>query len=370
MGPRQCGKTTFARNELSGFDYLDLELPSHYQKLESDIELYLRSRKRPLIIDEAQRCAELFPVLRALVDEKRKVNGQYVLLGSASFALQRQISESLSGRIAFLDLPPLQTNEIYSSSALETHWLKGGFPDALLHGDADRLSFDWFEAYTRTLIERDLPSLGLDFDPLQFRKLWTMCCHFHGQALNMNKIAASMGISGHTVRRYLDILEQSFLLRRLDPYHVNLKKRLVKSPKLYFRDSGLFHYFSRILSSEELMTSPQRGCSFEGYTVEQLIQAVTLEGSGWTPYYFRTSDDIEVDLLLVRGSEKIAIEVKTKLSCCEEDVHGLRKACRLLGISKSFVVALGGESYPMKEGTTCIGARKWMQDGCPAFWNI
>lgn len=369
MGPRQCGKTTLVKNTLEHFDYLDLELPSDHAKLSGDIEIFLRSRKKALIIDEAQRCPQLFPVLRALVDEKRTQKGRYILLGSASFQLVSQINESLSGRVAFLDLTPFLYSEVYKKISLEQHWLKGGFPDALLQNEEEKINFYWFENYTRTLIERDLPALGIEVSPEKFRQLWLMCVHFHGNILNMNKIATSIGISSHTVERYLDILEQTFMLRRLQPFSSNTKKRLVKSPKLYFCDSGLFHYFSRILTHEDLYASPERGASFEGYIITQIMGLIRQRQPEWACYFFRTSDDIEIDLLLLKGKKKIAIEIKCVLSPHIEHAKSLIKAKEILGIKQGIIFHLGRDSYPLQADIQCISFASWIKNDCLPFFD-
>ncbi len=365
-GPRQCGKTTFAKTTFPEYEYLDLELPSDFTKIESDPELFLRSRTKPLVIDEAQRMPELFPVLRALIDTDRKKNGRFILLGSASFQLQRNINESLSGRVAFLDFHPFNLLETVEDFSFEAFWTKGGFPDALMNGADDELNFEWFEFYTRTLIERDLPTLGIEFDPRQFRLLWKMASHFHGDILNKNKIASSLGISPHTVDRYLNILEQTFTIKLLPPYFANIKKRLVKSPKLYIRDSGMYHYFSGVRNYESLISSPSLGCSFEGLMVEQIIQGC---GVDWTPYYFRTSDGIETDLLLSRGNVLVPIEIKSKLSATQTDIKALEKTLDILGQPKGFFLNLSNDSYPMTKRIVCVGVKKWISEGCPEFWS-
>ncbi len=368
MGPRQCGKTTLAKTECPGFDYLDLERPSDARKLEGDPELFLSSRQTPLVIDEAQRLPELFPVLRSLVDRNRKKSGQYVLLGSASFLLQRQLSESLAGRIGFLDLSPLMLSEVAPKPKFEAHWLKGGFPDALLHGNRRTLNFDWFDAYVRSLIEQDLPALGVDVSPREFARLWSMCAHFHGSVLNMNKIAASMGISPHTVRRYIDILEQTFVLRRLPSFHPNLKKRLVKSPKLYFRDSGLFHYFKRLTTREDLFASPDLGASFEGYVVNVIQETRQLQSPAWEAFFIRTSDQHEIDLVLVKGQKVIPVEIKCSLAPKLESLRSMRTLMQQLDAKRGFVVCLGSDDYPITKQIQAIGIEKWGNEGANPFW--
>jgi uncharacterized protein len=366
LGPRQCGKTTFAKECFRRYEYLDLELPSDYAKIEGDPELFLTSRKNPLVIDEAQRMPELFPILRAIIDRRRKTNGQFILLGSSSFQLQEQISESLSGRISFLDFHPFHIGEVYPEVSLKSHWLKGGFPDALLEGKKDKLNFSWFEFYTRTLIERDLPNLGIEMDNRQFRRLWKMATHFHGDILNKNKIATSLGISPHTVDRYLNTLEQTFALRLLPPFFANIKKRLVKSPKLYFRDSGMFHYFSDVRTLESLVGSPHLGASFEGYVVEQILQRCT---PNWEGFFFRSSDGTEVDLLLNQGDHYIPIEIKSTLKVNKTHGATVEKVLDLLGQKRGFVVNLSDDEFPLSKRVTCIGVENWIANGFSEFWS-
>jgi uncharacterized protein len=366
LGPRQCGKTTFVKNCFPNFEYLDLELPSDLSKIENDPELFLSSRTKPIIIDEAQRMPELFPVLRALIDRDRKNFGKFILLGSTSFQLHKNINESLSGRVAFVDFAPLNCLETKEHFSFDSLWLKGGFPDALINKDGAELNFEWFEFYTRTLIERDLPSLGIDVDQRQFRLLWKMAAHFHGELLNKNKIASSLGISPHTVDRYLGILEQTFALRLLPPYYQNLKKRLVKSPKLYLRDSGIFHYFRNIKSFEDLTASPDLGNSFEGMVVEQICQICGLE---WTPYFIRTSDGLESDLLLSQGETLVPIEIKSKQSPDKNDAKSIEKLLDILDQPKGYVVGRSDDTYPISERITCIGINHWIEAGCNKFWE-
>ncbi len=309
---------------------------------------------------------ELFPILRALIDQDRKANGKFILLGSASFLLHENINESLSGRVAFIDFSPFNLLEVKNHFSPEALWLKGGFPDALMQYSENELNYDWFEFYTRTLIERDLPALGIDVNNRQFRLLWKMITHFHGEILNKSKIASAIGISSHTVDRYINILEQTFTLRILPPFFSNIKKRLIKNPKVYFRDSRMFHYFSQIRSYEDLTSSPSLGKSFEGFVVEQVIQ---LSQPDWYPYFFRTSDGIESDLLLTKGKKIVPIEIKARPTSNAKDIKSLEKTLSLLQQPKGFVVSLAGDNYPLSERVECIGINKWLADGCPRFWE-
>lgn len=368
LGPRQCGKTTFAREFLGrDFAFLDLERPSDLSKLAFGPELFLREIPTPLIIDEAQRMPEIFPILRAEVDDRRR-NGQFVLLGSASFQLVRNISESLAGRVGFLDLTPLGLFELDAHLSLHDHWIKGGFPNPLLRGKSETLDFDWYEDYTRALVERDLPAMGIVITPVQFRTLWGMCTHFHGEVLNANKIANSLDISPHTVKRYLDILEHTFMIRRLPSLQANLKKRLIKSPKLYIRDSGIFHYFHKILSRQDLIAHPGLGKSFEGHIVELILQLSALHTPEYDPSFFCTSDGIEVDLVLQKGKRIIPIEIKASLSPNPKAVKSLEKARALLGAEKGYIVHLGDETFPISKNVTAVGIHPWRKGGLVPFW--
>ncbi|MGH7830746.1 MAG: ATP-binding protein, partial [Candidatus Binatia bacterium] len=275
LGPRQCGKTTFIRATLPAWTYLDLERPSDSVPLAADAEARLDQLGDRVIFDEAQRVPELFPVLRGVIDSRRSRNGRFVLMGSASPSLVRSISESLAGRTAFLDLSPFRWSEVKSyrrTEGLATLWLRGGFPPAFLERD-DQARHEWLESYTRAFIERDLPALGIEVSAPQMRKLWTMLAHCNGGVWNASQLAASLGVSYHTVNRYVDILEQTFLIRKLPPYFANIRKRLVKSPKIYFRDTGLLHYFLGIDSASALDTHPARGMSWEAFIIDQLISA-------------------------------------------------------------------------------------------------
>ena len=273
LGPRQCGKTTLSRTTLDGWSYLDLERPSDATPLAADPEARLAQLGDHVIFDEAQQVPGVFSLLRSVIDEHRSRNGRFVLLGSASPSLVRGVSESLAGRAAFLELPPLRWEEVHRgrpTADINDLWYRGGFPRMFLaRGDAAR--HEWLEAYTRAVIERDLPALGVEVSTAQMRRLWPMLAHVHGGLWNASQLAQSLGLSYHTVNRYLDILEQTFLIRRLPPFFVNLRKRLVKSPKVYIRDSGVLHGLLGIQSARALDTHPARGLSWEGFIIDQMV---------------------------------------------------------------------------------------------------
>jgi predicted AAA+ superfamily ATPase len=312
LGPRQCGKTTFVRQALPGWTYVDLERPRDAAPFLADPEARLAQLGDRVVLDEAQRLPEIFPVLRGVVDRDRRRRGRFVLLGSASPSLVRGLSESLAGRTAFLDLPPFRWDEVqprHGKQGLRPLWFRGAFPEAFLtRRDDTRLH--WMEAYTRAFIERDLPGLGIEVSAIQMRRLWTMLAHLSGSLWNASTLAASLGTSYHTVNRYVDLLEQAFLVRRLAPYSANVGKRLVKSPKVYLRDTGLLHYFLGIHSPAELDAHPARGASFETFVVDQLVTAIERGRPGARAYFWRTASGSEVDLLMEAGGQRLPFEIK------------------------------------------------------------
>lgn len=315
IGPRQCGKTTMAQMNVLNVKktglYYDLESPKSAILFE-DAEHFLESLPdyvECVVIDEIQRKPELFAIFRALIDRKKKA-GKYVILGSASPDLVKGVSESLAGRIAYCEVAPFNLIEIYKkSSDLNSHWFKGGFPDAYLSKNDDYW-YRWMDNFFRTFIERDLNTLfGITFSPTLMFKLWKMLAHCHGQIWNAQTIAKSLDISPTTVNKYIDYLEGAFLLRRLPAYYTNGKKRLIKSPKLYIRDAGLLHYLLDFSSQKEYIFNPAIGQSWEGYAIEQILQLLP---SNIKAFYYRTHDGSEMDLVLVKGIKPlVSIELKT-----------------------------------------------------------
>ena len=360
LGPRQCGKTTFIRSALSQWTYLDLERPSDSAPLAADAEARLNQVGNRVIFDEAQRVPELFPVLRGVIDHRRAQNGRFVLLGSASPALVRQISESLAGRTAYLDLPPFRWSEVKGhrqKQNLKTLWFRGGFPRAFLDRD-DRARHEWLESYSRSFIERDLPALGIDVSAPQMRKLWAMLAHCNGGVWNASQLAASLGVSYHTVNRYVDILDQTFLIRKLPPYFANIGKRLVKSPKLYFRDTGLLHYFLGIHSESALDTHPARGMSWEGFIIDQLVSIFQQAEPGCQPYFWRTAQGHEIDLLIDLGTKKIPFEIKLHSAPTANDTLVLRQCLQQLNLTQGYLIHSGRENYSLGNGITALSAEQ------------
>jgi len=350
LGARQVGKTTLARMVADRWPgealRLDLESPTDLTRLEEP-ELYLPlHRDKLVVLDEVQRLPELFSVLRVLVDADRRP-GRFLLLGSASPDLMRNASESLAGRLAFVELSPFDVREVTDWQRL---WLRGGFPEAYLARD-DGLASVWLESFAATFVERDLPTLGFRIPAMTFRRFLEMLAHLHGQVLNAARLGANFAVSGHTVRHYLDILEGTFLVRCLQPYHSNLGKRLVKSPKVYLRDSGLLHSLLRVESMEQLHGHPCIGASYEGWAIEQVC--VCLAGSAVRPYFFRTHAGAEIDLLLDLGAERIAVEAKRSLA--PKPSRGFHEAASDLDCSRRYVVYPGDERFPVSKTVEAIG---------------
>ncbi len=341
IGCRQVGKTTLAKALASsrrpGAVYLDLELPSDLARLEEP-ELYLQPlRDRLVIIDEIQRMPELFPVLRALVDQDRRP-GRFLILGSASPALVRQASESLAGRIIYHELMPFGLGEVGADS-LERLWLRGGVPESFLAEDQER-SLQWRQAFITTYLERDIPGLGLRIPSSRLRRFWTMLAHMHGALWNASKIAAGLGLSAPSVRRYLDILEDTFIVRQLQPYHVNLRKRLVKAPKIYIRDSGILHALLNIPDRDALLGHPILGPSWEGFVLEELVKLAP----EMSFFYFRTHAGAEIDILIQRRDGELwAVEVKYSLK--PKPSRGFHTSIEELGCQRAFVIYPGPERF-------------------------
>ncbi len=362
LGPRQCGKTTLAR-EIVGARYLDLEKPSDRQVLSGDAEYTLRSIASPVILDEAQTLPELFPVLRALIDEQRSRNGRFILLGSVSPSLVGAISESLAGRVGILELTPLLLPEARAGGLdIREHWLRGGFPSALLEPRPVQ-RHDWFEAYVRTFVERDIRMVAPRLMPAQLRRFVTMLAHYHGAVLNASDLGRSLGVNYQTVQTYLELLEGFFLLRRLPPFHVNLGKRLVKSPKVYLRDSGVLHHLLGVGEADVLAVSPKRGESWEGFVIEQILAREALERPSSQAFFYRTQAGAEIDLVVDRGTERLGFEIKAATNVGPGDWRTLKSALDDGIIDHGFVVYLGTGSFPASRGIDVVAADEMLLRG-------
>jgi len=358
IGSRQVGKTTLAKEIAESHSreavYLDLELPSDLAKL-GEPELYLATHKdRLVILDEVQRKPELFPLIRSLVDSERR-NGKFLILGSASPDLIRQSSESLAGRITYLELNPFVLAEVGAESGnLRKLWLRGGYPLSFL-ADTDSDSFEWREAFIRTHLETDVPSFGIRVPAATLRRFWTMLAHFHGQLWNANKIANSLGVNWHTVKNHLDILEGTFMVRRLEPYHPNVRKRLTKSPKVCVRDSGILHALLRTPSYDDLLGHPSAGASWEGWVLEQIL---ALAPPSWDASFYRTIAGAEMDILLRPPGRKGPIGVEVKYGLDARPSRGFWSALADLKCEQTFVVYSGDEEYPLGQGVVALPATR------------
>ena len=350
LGARQVGKTTLARQVLSKLPYCDLEEPRLRELFTADPTFQISERERGgLILDEAQSVPSVFPALRGLIDADRKRRGRFLLLGSSRPELVRQVSESLAGRVGIVELEPLTAIETRRGSprlGWRRLWLAGGFPDAVC-GDFR----EWWEAYLRTYIARDLPSLGVAAEPLLMRRLLTMLAHQQGGLFNASQLGASLGVSYHTVQRYVDILEQTFLVRRLTPYWRNIGKRLTKAPKLYLRDTGLLHHLLNIASSAELDSHPVRGASWETFVLEDLLRRERLAHPHSLGHFWRTATGEEADLILDRGGGKVfAIEVKAGSGTDLDAATRLDRCARDAGARRAWVIGQAPRSEPLVRG--------------------
>ena len=358
LGPRQVGKTTLARTLAKdwpgGAVYLDLERPADRLRLE-DADTYLRAQQGKLVIlDEIHRAPGVFEILRGIIDDNRQagiLHGQFLLLGSAALDLMRQSSETLAGRVAYIDMTPLSIGEATAAGIADsTLWLRGGFPDSLLAAD-DTRSLDWRRDFIRSYLERDVPMFAPRLPAETIGRLWTMLAHNQGSVLNQARIASALGVANPTIDRYIDLLVDLQLVRRLRPWGGNLGKRLVKSPKVYLRDSGLLHGLLELETMNDLLGHPVCGHSFEGHCIDNLIQAA---GKRYVPYFYRTHVGAEIDLVLEKGGKpEIAIELKRSMAPSPD--KGFSVACDDLQIAHRYLVYPGLERIPLRHGAQAIG---------------
>lgn len=344
LGPRQSGKSTTAKlllNEISSV-YLDLQNRVDRNKLIEPELFFDRFRDQLICLDEIQLLPEFFSVLRSEVDKDRRP-GRFLILGSASRDLIKQSTESLAGRIAYIDLTPFQLNEVINTVTLSDIWLRGGFPDSTLAED-DSDSFNWRQDFIRTFMERDIPALGFAIPVPIIERLWLLLAHYHGQTVNFSKLATAADISIPTLKRYLAILEQTYMIRLLPPAGANLKKRLVKSPKVYMRDSGILHALLDIEGYDSLLANPIAGASWEGFVIENIITGQT----GWKPTFLRTSNGAEIDLLLERENKRYVFECK--LSKAPKPSRGFYELLDVINPDGAWVVAPVDEPYEVKKG--------------------
>lgn len=358
LGPRQVGKTTLARKIAAewpaGSLYLDLERPADVRRLE-DADTYLRAQHGKLVvIDEIQRAPNLLEVLRGIIDDRRANGerfGHFLLLGSASLELMHQSSETLAGRVAYLELAPIDITEATQAAIPErTLWVRGGFPESLL-ATTEANSLTWRRDFIRTYLERDVPMFAPRMPALTLGRLWTMLAHNQGGLLNQARLAASLDVSASAVMRYIDLMADLQLVRRLPPWSGNIGKRLVKSPKVYVRDGGLAHALLDLETWDGLVSHPVSGHSYEGFVIENLIQCA---GERRQAYFYRTQDGAEVDLVFERaGQPEMAIEIKQ--SSAPSLARGFTVACDALAVTQRYVVYQGEEAYGLRQGVQAMG---------------
>lgn len=362
VGPRQVGKTTIAKQISSALKkdtlYIDLENPRDQAKLTDPVLFFEGKENVCVILDEIQRVPSLFPVLRSMVDLHR-VPARFILLGSASPELIRDASESLAGRIAYKELTPFNLTEI-GNDEWQKHWLRGGFPSAFL-APSDKLCFKWQFNFIQTYIERDLPLLGFGIDRNVIRKLWTMIAHIHGNILNMSTIARSLELDSKTIKRYLSFLEEAFLIRQLKPYSVNIKKRLIKSPKIYVRDSGILHQILGVQSFGDLEGNPVLGNSWEGYAIEQIIQRMSEDIN---PYFYRTHEGAECDLILEKGGKPL-FSIEIKYSSSPKLSKGNKQSFADLGTTKNFIITPNTDDYVIAENIRVCNLHDFISNYLP-----
>ncbi len=341
VGPRQCGKTTLARQFVpsDSTNYFDLEDPVSLARLEEPMTA-LAPLTGLVVIDEIQRRPELFPVLRVLAD-RQPLPARFLILGSAAPELLRQSSESLAGRMEIVTMAGFSLDEV-GIGQQSRHWLRGGFPCSYLAA-SDNDSFAWLKSFTLTLVERDIPQLGIGVPTATLMRFWAMLSHCHGQVWNAAPLARSLAVTEPTVRRYLDLLEGVFMVRQLQPWHANLKKRQVKSPKVYFRDAGILHHLLGIRSERELLNHPACGASWEGYAIEEAIRAISPDEA----YFWATHNGAELDLLLVKNGRRIGIECKR--SDAPRLTPSMRIAMTDLELDRMIVIYPGARRYPLAE---------------------
>lgn len=351
LGSRQCGKSTLIRmmsEELPEMLYLDLQNRDDYAMLSEPTLFFRNNADKIVCLDEIQQVPELFSVLRSEIDRDRR-NGRFILLGSASRELLQNTSETLAGRIGLIDMTPFTYEELYGSSDFDINrfWLRGGYPDSYL-SENDEYSSLWRESFIRTYIERDIPQFGFQITSRQMLRLMLMIAHNHGQLLNSSKLGESLGITHPTVKRYVDVLEQTYLIRSLPPFFANTKKRIVKSPKIYVRDTGLLHQLLQIRTFNDLLGHPVFGASWEGLVVENVCSSVlNAEFS-----FFRSATGEEMDLIVQKNGRVVAIECKA--STAPQIAQGFWNAVDIIRPDKTFVVAPVERKYEIHENVDVV----------------
>jgi predicted AAA+ superfamily ATPase len=372
LGPRQVGKTTVAleiARQKSGKPsfYLDMELDSDLSRL-SDPEAYLRRfENQLLIIDEVQHKPDLFRIIRGLTDVRKRMGekaGHFLLLGSASKDLLQQSSESLAGRIRYLELTPFTIRELSGIDPLafnpEKLWFIGGFPNSYL-AETNEESWAWRKDFISSYVERDIPLMGPNISSTRMKRFWTMLAHYHGQQINFSSMAKSLEVSHTTVRTYLDILTDFYMVRQIQPWSGNTKRRLVKSPKIFIRDTGLLHHLLNISTFDDLLGHPVAGASWEGFVIENILNHLA---DTWKYSYYRTADHTEIDLIL-EGPQKQRWAIEIKRSAAPTLTKGFFSAGKDIQATHKFVVYSGTERFPMAENTEAIGVVDFLTHQIP-----
>ncbi|MCC5927355.1 MAG: ATP-binding protein [Bacteroidetes bacterium] len=346
MGPRQCGKTTLARTIARTTDstIFDLEDPSDYDLLSEQPKVILQQHKGLIILDEVQRLPDLFPLLRVLADEPDSQR-KFLILGSASPDLVQKSSESLAGRVGFIHLTGFNLFEIGIEN-IEPLWLRGGFPKAYL-GTNDEQSYSWRENFIQTFLERDISNFGFNIPAVTLRRFWLMLAHYHGQIWNGAEFARAMGISEPTVKRYLDILTGTYMIRQLQPWYENIKKRQVKAPKIYLRDTGILHTLLG-MEGRSIITNVKSGASWEGFIIEQLVSRLKTRDF----YYWRTHTGTELDLMVLKGGRRLGFEIKYSEN--PTSTRSMHTALDDLKLDKLYVVYKGHRVLSFDEKITAV----------------
>jgi predicted AAA+ superfamily ATPase len=358
IGPRQVGKTTLALEFSKKIDkkvsYFDLESPSDSDKLQNAEIIFSGMYDQCIIIDEIQRMPELFPLLRYLVD-KNRIPLRFIILGSASPHIIRNSSESLAGRIAYLELNPFSCLEIKNEISLNIHHFRGGFPNAALAASDENAKL-WLDNFISSYIERDLPLLGIDANPSTIRKFWEMLAWQNGNLLNIKTLCSSIGLSSYYINQYLDYMEGAFLIDRLRPFYVNIKKRLVKAPKILIRDSGLLHRLLRIQSHDQLLGTHLLGASWESFVIAQIK---THKPDDIDLYFYRTHAGAEVDLVLAKGMQPIAC-IEIKYTSTPSSTKSIYSCIEDLQTKKNFIIIPKNDDYPIKENLIACGIDEFL----------
>jgi hypothetical protein len=349
LGPRQCGKTTlshqFSSQCPSVATFFDMENPRDVQRLDEPL-LALENTGGLIVIDEIQRAPDLFPVLRVLADRNKKT--KYLILGSASRDLIRQSSETLAGRISYLEIGGF-SSQLVGVSKTEKLWIRGSFPRSFL-ATTEAASYQWRQDFISTFLERDIPQLGINIPAKSLGRFWKMLAHYHGQVFNASEIGRSLGVSDHTAQRYLDLLSGTFMVRQLRPWYSNTKKRIVKRPKIYFRDSGILHALFGLENKKDVLSHPKLGASWEGFALEEAVKSVQLNED--EVFFWSVHAAAEIDLVFQKKGRLYGIEVK--YAQAPNITKSMRSAIAELSLRHLWIIYPGRESYPLDRNVTVI----------------